>query len=151
SVGDISIAADGFGGISQGVSGTGIGGIATIDLSGGTITAADITASANGEGGAGSDGDDFDPLNIVAGGEGGVGRGGSATINIGGTAIVDASAIRAEAVGSGGRGGDFFNFSSFGGEPGPTGNGGDGTGGDATVNVTGGTITASDMTADASG
>src|SRR3546814_20057115 len=85
----MDIVADGFGGTVQGLSGTGIGGIAAINLSGGTLTAADITASANGEGGIGFAGDDFDPLNVVASGDGGLGRGGSATITIDGPAIVE--------------------------------------------------------------
>src|SRR3546814_15998574 len=95
----MDIVADGFGGTVQGVSGTGIGGIAAINLSGGTLTAADITASANGEGGIGFAGDDFDPLNVVASGDGGLGRGGSATLPIDGTAIVEARLIRASAFG----------------------------------------------------
>ena len=77
SVGEISVAAHGFGGTAQDVSGTGIGGTATIELSGGTISATDITASASGYGGIGLAGDDSDPLNIVASGDGGVGRGGA--------------------------------------------------------------------------
>jgi hypothetical protein len=149
SVSDISITADGVGGTAQGVSGTGIGGIATIDLSGGTITAADITASANGEGGTGFAGDDSDPLNIVASGDGGVGRGGTATISIGGTAVVDASVIQASALGTGGEGGRFDSF--FNGIPGDAGNAGEGIGGEATVNIRGGTTTASSVIADASG
>ncbi|WP_447953650.1 hypothetical protein [Sphingopyxis chilensis] len=149
SVSDISIAADGFGGTMQDLSGTGVGGVATIDLSGGTITAADITASASGQGGFGLPGDDFDPLNIVAGGDGGIGRGGTATISIGGTAVVDASVIQASALGTGGDGGPFDSF--FTGTPGTPGNAGDGIGGEATVNMGGGTTTASSVLADASG
>lgn len=149
SVSDISITADGVGGTAQGVSATGIGGIATIDLSGGTITAADITASANGEGGTGFAGDDSDPLNIVASGDGGVGRGGTATISIGGTAVVDASVIQASALGTGGEGGRFDSF--FNGIPGDAGNAGEGIGGEATVNIRGGTTSASSVIADASG
>lgn len=150
-IGDMTVGADGFGGTAPGQSGAGVGGTATIDLGGGTITAADLIASASGLGGAGSDGDDNDPANIVAGGQGGLGLGGSATIDIGGSAVVDASILLANATGSGGVGGDFFNMSSFSGAPGPTGNGGDGTGGNAGVNVAGGSITTSSMTADASG
>ena len=149
SVGDISIAADGFGGTVQGVSGTGVGGTATINLSGGTITAANITASASGYGGIGFAGDDFDPLDIVASGAGGIGRGGSATINIDGTAAVEASVIEASALGTGGDGGRFDSF--FSGIPGDAGDAGEGIGGNATVNVRGGTTTASSVTADASG
>ncbi|QCB55567.1 hypothetical protein E5675_14780 [Sphingopyxis sp. PAMC25046] len=149
SVGDISVAADGFGGAVQGTSGTGVGGIATIDLSGGTITAADIIASASGTGGIGVTGDDFDPLNIVASGDGGVGRGGTATISIDGTAVVDASVIQANALGTGGDGGQFDSF--FNGIVGDAGNAGEGIGGEATVNVRGGTTTASSVIADASG
>lgn len=151
SISDMSVSADGFGGTAPGVSGTGRGGIATIDLSGGTITAADIIASASGEGRSGLDGDDQDPANITAGGAGGAGIGGNAVINIGGTAIVDASVIAAYANGTGGTGGAFNNFSSFGGSPGTPGNGGDGTGGTATVNLAGGSVTASSVIADASG
>ena len=150
SISDMRVSADGFGDRVSGQSGTGFGGTATIDLSGGTLNAADIIASANGTGGQGSTGSDEDPANIVAGGVGGFGRGGIATINIGGSAAVEASVIQADATGSGGTGGDFFN-SSFDGAPGQAGNGGNGLGGDATVNVTGGTVIASSMTADASG
>ncbi|SEH19048.1 hypothetical protein SAMN05428974_3170 [Sphingopyxis sp. YR583] len=150
-VGDLVVSADGFGGVVQGQSGAGIGGTATIDLLGGTITAADIVATADGEGGEGSFGSDDDPMNIVPGGIGGIGRGGTATINIEGAAVVGASVIEARAAGTGGNGGEFFNFSSFGGTPGTPGAGGDGIGGDATVNVRGGTTTASGMVANASG
>ncbi|MGN7932464.1 beta strand repeat-containing protein [Sphingopyxis sp. 22461] len=149
SISDMSISADGLGGIAQSVSGTGTGGVATIDLSGGTITAADIIASANGEGRPGTDGNDDDPANIIAGGTGGAGVGGNAVINIGGTAVVDASVIEAYANGTGGTGGGFN--AGFGSPPGTPGNGGNGSGGTASVNLTGGSVTASSVTADASG
>jgi hypothetical protein len=149
SVSDMSVSADGLGGIAQGVSGTGTGGVATIDLSGGTITAADIIASANGEGRSGTDGNDDDPANIIAGGTGGAGVGGNAVINIGGTAVVDASVIEARANGTGGTGGGFN--AGFGSPPGTPGNGGNGSGGTASVNLAGGSVTASDVTAEASG
>ncbi len=151
SISDMSVSADGFGGIAQGVSGTGTGGIATIDLSGGTITAADIIASASGEGRSGTNGNDDDPANIIAGGSGGAGVGGNAAINIGGTAVIDASLIAAYANGTGGTGGGFVNASSFGSLPGTPGNGGNGSGGTASVNLSGGSITASDVSAEASG
>ena len=150
-VNDLVVSADGFGGVVQGQSGFGLGGTATINLLGGSINAADIVATADGLGGLGSTGTDEDPTNIIPGGIGGLGRGGSATINIEGAAIVDASLIQASAGGTGGEGGEFFNFSSFGGVPGTPGAGGDGVGGDATVNVRGGTTTASSMVANASG
>ena len=150
-VNDLVVSADGFGGVVQGQSGFGLGGTATINLLGGSINAADIVATADGLGGVGSTGTDEDPANIIPGGIGGLGRGGSATINIEGAAIVDASLIQASAGGTGGEGGEFFNFSSFGGVPGTPGAGGDGIGGDATVNVRGGTTTASSMVANASG
>ncbi len=150
-VDDMVVSADGFGGIVQGQSGAGFGGSATINLVGGSITAADIVATADGNGGEGSSGNDEDPLNIIPGGIGGIGRGGTAAINIDGAAIVGASVIEARAAGTGGTGGEFFNFSSFGGVPGTPGAGGDGIGGDAAVNVRGGTATASGMVANASG
>ena len=150
-VDDMVVSADGFGGIVQGQSGAGFGGSATINLVGGTITAADIAATADGNGGEGSSGNDEDPLNIIPGGLGGIGRGGTAAINIEGSAVVGASVIEARAAGAGGTGGEFFNFSSFGGVPGTPGAGGDGIGGDAAVNVRGGTTTASGMVANASG
>ncbi len=149
SIGDIRVSADG--GAVESQSGLGVGGNATIDFSGGSITVADIFASADGLGGEGLSGNDDDPLNIIPGGDGHQGRGGTATINISGTAVVDASVIQASAVGTGGRGGEFFNFSSFSGVPGTPGNGAEGIGGNAAVNVTGGTTTASSMVADASG
>lgn len=151
SISDISVSADGFGGVAQGVSGTGTGGVAMIDLSGGTITAADIIASASGEGRSGTNGNDDDPANIIAGGTGGAGIGGNAVINIGGTAVVDASVIAAAANGTGGTGGGFVNASSFGSLPGTPGNGGNGSGGTASVNLAGGSVTASSVTAEASG
>ena len=150
-VNSLRVSADGFGGIVQGQSGFGLAGTATINLLGGSINAADIVATANGLGGAGSSGTDEDPANIIPGGIGGLGRGGSATINIEGAATVDATLIQASAIGTGGEGGEFFNASSFGGVPGTPGVGGDGIGGDATVNVRGGTTTASGMIANASG
>ncbi|BBB11030.1 beta strand repeat-containing protein [Sphingopyxis sp. FD7] len=149
SIGDMQVSADG--GAVEGQSGIGEGGSATIDFSGGSITVADIVASADGLGGDGLSGDDDDPLNIVPGGDGSQGRGGSAIINISGTAVVDASVVQASALGIGGRGGDFFNASSFSGVPGTPGNGGEGIGGTAAINVTGGTTTASSVIADASG
>lgn len=150
-INDMVVSADGFGGMVQGQSGAGFGGTATIDLLGGTINAADIAATANGSGGVGSRGTDEDPLNIIPGGIGGIGRGGTATINIDGSANVAASVIEARALGAGGTGGVFDNFSSFGGVPGTPGAGGDGIGGNATVNFRGGTTTASNMVANASG
>ncbi|MHA4838371.1 hypothetical protein [Sphingopyxis sp. MSC1_008] len=150
-INDMVVSADGFGGIVQGQSGAGFGGTATINLLGGSIVAADIEATADGEGGEGSFGSDFDPANILPGGIGGLGRGGTATINIEGSAVVGASVIQASAIGNGGVGGEFSNFSSFGGVPGTPGAGGDGIGGDATINVRGGTTTASGMVANASG
>ncbi|HJS11819.1 hypothetical protein [Sphingopyxis sp.] len=150
SVSDMRIGADGFGGVAQGASGTGTGGVATIDLSGGTITAADLTASASGVGRPGLDGNDEDPANITAGGTGGAGVGGNAVINIGGTAVVDASVIEAYANGTGGTGGGFVN-AGFDSLPGTPGNGGNGSGGTASVNLSGGSVTASSVNADASG
>jgi hypothetical protein len=150
-VGDMTISANGFGGVVQGQSGLGIGGTATINLLGGTINAADIMATANGEGGEGSFGTDEDSGNILPGGIGGNGTGGNATINIEGSAVVNASTIVANAAGTGGTGGDFFNQFSFSGVPGTPGNGGDGVGGTAVVNVRGGTTSATSMIADASG
>ncbi|WP_447929716.1 hypothetical protein [Sphingopyxis fribergensis] len=150
-VDDLVISADGFGGVVQGQSGLGLGGIATINLLGGSINAADIEATADGTGGEGSFGSDDDPLNIIPGGVGGLGRGGTATINIEGSVVVDASVIQASAIGNGGVGGEFSNFSSFSGVPGTPGAGGDGIGGNARVNVRGGTTTASSMVANASG
>lgn len=148
SISDMTVSADGFGVETQ--AGVGFGGTATINLLGGTINAADIVATADGFGGEGSSGNDDDPLNIIPGGDGGQGRGGMATINISGTAVVDASVIQASVVGNGGTGGNFVNVSSS-GVPGTPGAGGDGIGGDAAVNVTGGTTTASSMIANASG
>lgn len=149
-VGDMAIRADGFGGPAVGASGTGIGGTATIDLIGGTIDAAEIIATANGEGGIGSVGNDDDPANITDGGLGGQGIGGTATVNINGNAVVNAGLIGAYATGAGGEGGQFINVFSFGGTPGTPGNGGSAVGGSATVNLISGTVTASEIVADAS-
>jgi hypothetical protein len=150
--GNINVTADAVGGFSAaGVGGNGTGGNATIDLLGGTITAADIVASAAGIGGIGAFGSDQDPANIIPGSVGGIGRGGAATISVDGAAVVNANEIRASALGTGGAGGDFFNFASFGAVPGTPGDGGEGIGGAASVNVRGGTTTSVDMIANASG
>lgn len=150
-VGSLIVSADGFGGVTSGQSGSGIGGTTTVDLLGGAIDASGITATANGRGGQGFEGNDDDPANIIAGGQGGNALGGTATVNIAGSAIVSTETISANAAGFGGIGGDFVNVSSFGGVPGTPGNGGDGVGGTATVEVTGGTTAATGMIANASG
>lgn len=151
-VGDLALRADGSGGDGRGDSpaGTGFGGTATVNLSGGTIDAAEIVASATGRGGRGVEGDDSDPSNITAGGQGGQGVGGTATINIDGSAVVNAGLIGAYANGSGGEGGAFFNVFSFSGAPGTPGNGGSASGGSANINLISGSVTAGEIIADAS-
>lgn len=150
-VADVRVSADGFGGTALGTSGTGFGGTATINLFGGSITAADIIASASGEGGVGSIGNDDDPLNIIAGGNGGQGIGANASIFVDGAVTINASTIGAFANGQGGAGGDFQNASSATGDPGAPGFGGTGQGGNASVTVFNGDVTTSDLTADSSG
>lgn len=151
-VGDLALRADGSGGDGRGASlaGTGFGGTATVNLFGGTIDAAEIVATATGRGGRGAEGDDSDPSNITAGGQGGQGVGGTATINIDGSAVVNAGLIGAYANGSGGEGGAFFNVFSFSGAPGTPGNGGSGSGGSANINLISGSVTAGEIVADAS-
>jgi hypothetical protein len=145
-VGDMVIGADGSGQAARGQASSGTGGTATINLLGGTIDAAEIVARANGVGGNGRFGTDE---SILSAGRGGAGQGGNATITVDG-AVVNASSLLASAGGAGGIGGDFINMSSF-SPPGTPGNGGAGTGGNAMVEVVSGTVTANNLTADASG
>ncbi|MDO9370911.1 MAG: hypothetical protein Q7T68_20290 [Sphingopyxis sp.] len=150
-VGSLIVSADGIGGIAAGQSGSGVGGTATINLLGGSSTTTGITVRANGQGGAGFEGNDGDSANIVAAGRGGNALGGTAAVNIAGSAIVNTETISANAFGFGGTGGAFVNQFSFSGVPGDAGNGGDGVGGNATVEVTGGTVNASGLIANTSG
>ena len=150
SAGTLIVSADALGDVAAGTSGTGIGGTATIDLLGGTINAAAIVASASGVGGVGQTGSDLNPPDPVVGGNGGFGQGGTAAINIGGGATVNATTINAAARGQGGDGGAYEPF-FFAAAPGTPGNGGNGQGGNAAVNITGGTVNAADIIADASG
>lgn len=149
-VGDLVVDATGFGGNGGRIltGGSGFGGTATINLNGGTLDATNISAVAAGAGGMGQTGDDSDPANPVDGTNGGFGQGGTATVNLDGTAVVTTTTLNAFASGIGGDGG---NFVSTMGVVGRAGNGGDGLGGTAEINLTDGTLTTSDVTADAGG
>jgi hypothetical protein len=148
-VGSMAISANGFGGSAADVAGQGLGGNATIDLLGGTLTGADVVASAVGVGGIGAAGNNFDPGGIVVpSGGGGEGQGGTATITING-AVVNTTTLSAIATGTGGTGGEFnATFDTF---PDAGGDGGNGVGGAAAINVTSGTVTASGLTVDSTG
>ncbi|PKP96623.1 MAG: hypothetical protein CVT74_16500, partial [Alphaproteobacteria bacterium HGW-Alphaproteobacteria-13] len=127
------------------------GGTASIRLSGGTILAGRIIASADGMGGAGSIGGDDSPGAPVPGGDGGAGRGGNASITIEGAANVETGIIAAHAIGEGGGGGDFVSGTGISGAPGQGGEGRGGTAG-IYVNVTAaGSVTTADLIVDASG
>ncbi len=144
---DIGASAIGIGGSGQ-VGGNAVGGRAAVNLFGGTLTATNITAGAAGIGGFGAQGHDNDVANPVDGGTGGDGQGGSALIDLDGSATVNATTVAAFSSGIGGNGGGYFAAN---GVVGDTGNGGNGFGGDATVRLTAGDLTAGDITADALG
>ncbi|WP_293972919.1 hypothetical protein [Sphingopyxis sp.] len=115
---ELSVSADGFGGS---VAGTGRGGTATFTQTGGTITAGTLSVSASGEGG-------FDPA------VSGMGIGGTATINLfGGTLTGGDVSVSADGVGGFGANGNDDDPAN----PTPTGAGGIGQGGDATINIDG--------------
>ena len=149
-LGDLVVAADGFGGVGRtgAGGGAGFGGTATINLGSGTLDANNISAQAVGSGGNGQIGDDSDPANPVDGQDGGFGQGGTATINLNGDAVVTTTTLGAFTSGIGGNGGDFISAA---GVVGNAGNGGNGLGGTAAINLTAGTLTSGDITADAGG
>ena len=144
SVADVSISADGMGDPSS----DGFGGSASLTLGGGTFTGGIVSVHANGLGGDGRDGDDSNPGAVIDAGNGGYGQGGTAAITITGDAAVNATALNAYATGTGGRGGDFFNYDNA---PRGSGNGGAGRGGNATVNLVAGDLTADAVLVDAGG
>src|SRR3546814_10366370 len=100
-VGQLGGSARRKGGEGCGGGATGIGGVATINLNGGTLDGVAVTASATGIGGFGATGDDADPANPIAPGDGGDGEGGTATVNIDGTAVVTVASLGADATGQG--------------------------------------------------
>ena len=121
-----------FGGVpgTPGAGGDGIGGDATVNVRGGTTTAAGMVANASGLGGTGGasffSSSSGAATGVGVGGDGGTGRGGTATIALE-TAIGGVSTANSIALGSGGAGGD-HNVG---------GNGGDGFGGIAQAIVAG--------------
>ncbi|KTE22681.1 hypothetical protein ATE67_01750 [Sphingopyxis sp. H050] len=147
-VGDLRISADGYGDAIQGLSGDGYGGSASAAFTGGTFTGGDLRVSASGFGGNGFSGDDLDPSNPRAAGDGGNGVGGNATITVGGDTVIDSAGLTATANGFGGSGGDFFNYNGVTGNSGDAGNG---AGGFASINLTSGEINADAIVADAGG
>lgn len=125
--------------IPGGTGGTGIGGDATINIGGtAVIDASVIAAYANGTGGTGGDFFNFSSFGGVPGtpGVGGEGIGGNARVGVdGGT--VTTSGMVADASGIGGDGGASFFSSSSGGATsvGVGGTGGNGRGGNATIEL----------------
>ena len=153
--------------------GNGRGGTATLDIRGGTFTAARVDLDANGTGGGvgpdsgtgtggtatfaqSSGAADITLLTVSANGEGGeaddvsgTGVGGTATIDLNGGTLTGI-AVTASATGTGGPGmtGDDFDPDN----PIPPGAGGDGVGGTATINLDGtAAVTVESLTADATG
>ncbi len=153
--GDISISAagnggqapnNGFGTRATDLAGIGTGGTATLTLTGGTFIATDVTVSADGTGASGGYADDYASDH---GDRGGDGRGGDATITIDGSAGVTVGQLTASAIGSGGNGSNLVSYGNITGGFGS--DGGAGTGGDATINLGAGTLSANLVMADASG
>lgn len=158
----LSIGASGFGGASPfdednsdapGVGGLGQGGTVTLDFSGGTFSADFANAFADGRGGNGHQG--FSDLSNGEGGQlnfagdGGEGNGGSIDVTIDGDADVGSNFLSFSAEGSGGNGG---NFNAFGSDSSYTpGRGGNGSGGDVTIDLLGGNSTAAEIAAFANG
>jgi hypothetical protein len=115
---ELNISADGFGGS---VAGTGRGGTASFTQTGGTVTVGTLSVSASGRGG-------FDPT------VSGVGIGGTATINLFGGTLTGGN-VSASANGRGGNGANGDDDDPA--NPTPTGTGGIGQGGIATINIEG--------------
>ncbi|WP_411339266.1 hypothetical protein V6U71_15345 [Sphingopyxis sp. J-6] len=144
---------DPAGPVPSGDGGDGQGGTATINIDGTTVDASILAAYATGTGGTGgifaasSFGDP--PGN---GGAGGNGTGGTATINVT-TGTVTTSSILADAAGIGGEGGNVFASSSSGVPVGTGvgGNGGEGRGGNATIDFTDAATVTGDITSSAAG
>ncbi len=118
----LALSAGGFGGDAGNNGGTGFGGSATFTQSAGTVNVGDLTVSADGSGGSATNG-----------GTSGDGVGGIATINFNGGTFAGQN-ITAFADGFGGNGisGDDSPFF-----PGIVSNAGNGTGGNATINLDG--------------
>ncbi len=117
----------------------GVGGTTQFNVLGGTLTAADIFVTSDGEGGPGGEDPDGSMTNgLFNTGDGGAGTGGQVTFNIdGGDATV--TNLTVSASGSGGSG-------AFGSDTNGTnaGDGGDAIGGTATLNALSGTLTVTD-------
>lgn len=136
---------NGDAGIGAGDGGNGLGGAATFNAVSGSLTVTNtLTVTANGTGGNGGYGDGTDA------GSGGNGQGGTATFDLDGSATIDASIVLVTTNGTGGNGDT--GGQSFGGlDGGVGGDGGTGTGGDATFNNTAGTISFASLTAQSTG
>ncbi|WP_336957864.1 hypothetical protein [Sphingobium aquiterrae] len=132
--------ASSFSGGTLGTAGNGTGGSASFTASGGTLNADTIQIVADGTGGLAEDGFESDA------GNGGNGTGGTATFTMaaGGAATVGANAITVSAAGIGGNGGGVFISSSP--DSFIAGNGGNGAGGQARLDLSGGALTAGQIT-----
>ncbi|WP_165357511.1 hypothetical protein [Sphingosinicella sp. CPCC 101087] len=135
--------------------GEGVGGQAAVRVGAdGALTVESVRLDASGTGGAGAEGGFGSSAGNAAGqgGEGGTGRGGTALVGTtGGTLLMTGPSsldlISSGRGGSGGDGGDSFGT----GPAGDGGAGGDGFAGTSTVQVVGGSVTATSTNADAGG
>ena len=126
-------------GTDAGSGGDGIGGTAVFNLDGSaTINAGNIVVSTSADGGRGGNSSStFDglgnPVQAGIGGNGGNATGGNATFN-NNAGTLGFSQLSVTSVGTGGNGGNIFGFST-GEADNVGGNGGTGTGGNATINI----------------
>lgn len=144
---------DPAGAVPSGNGGEGQGGVATITIDGATVDANTLAAYATGSGGTGGIfvASSFgDPPGD--GGDGGTGLGGTATVTVV-TGTVTAAGILSDAAGIGGDGGTVFASSSSGVPVGTGvgGNGGEGRGGEATIDFTDAVTVTGDITSTAAG
>ncbi|MGJ8537159.1 MAG: beta strand repeat-containing protein, partial [Parasphingopyxis sp.] len=142
----------GFGdGADAGSGGNGLGGTATFDLDGNaTIDSSIVLVATDGFGGdGGSAGQSFGGLDGGPGGDGGSGTGGDATFNnTAGT--ISFGTLTAQSTGTGGSGGGNFGI-SVGDAVDDGGAGGDGIGGNATINLNQDDLTSPSYTVEANG
>ncbi|HEX2811311.1 MAG TPA: hypothetical protein VHO04_01415 [Sphingopyxis sp.] len=117
--------------------GDGRGGDATITIDGSAdVTVGQLTASAIGSGGNGSNLVSYGNITGGIGGDGGAGTGGDATINLG-AGTLSANLVMADASGFGGSGGGVSDSSGAPIGAGVASNGGEGRGGTATLGLSG--------------
>ncbi len=123
-----------------GAGSSGVGGQTTFNVLGGSLSAADITVSSDGEGGPGGELPDgtVGANGLLTTGDGGAGTGGEVTFNIdGGDASVDNLTVTASGLGGDGAFGSGTNGTN-------AGSGGAAVGGTATLNALSGDLTVTD-------